>query len=256
MSERLVAIRAAREAGKYLRQAFFTLSSRDVKQKSRFESVTTADKKAGGMITHILRRAFPTYGVINEEAPTIGPGSAATWVIDPIDGTTNFITHNPYFSLAIGLVKNGIPTLGVIYWPEFNELFVGELGKGALVNDEPIHVASESRLSHSIISLGYTHTKQSIEGSAAIYRRARFAVNNMRHAGSTALDLAFVAAGRLEAAIQVGPIRLWDVAAGIPIILEAGGVVSDFKGRAFTDKSRDFLASNGKIHNALLKKIT
>jgi myo-inositol-1(or 4)-monophosphatase len=256
MSERQVAIRAAREAGRYLRQAFFTLSSHDVKQKSRFESVTTADKKAGEMITRILRRAFPEYGVINEEAPTISPSAAATWVIDPIDGTTNFITHNPYFALAIGLIKNGIPTLGVIYWPEFNELFVGELGKGALLNDETIHVARERRLDHSIISLGYTHTRKSIEGSTAIYRRARFAVSNMRHAGSTCLDLAFVAAGRLEAAIQVGPIRLWDVAAGIPIIQEAGGIISDFRGRAFTDKSRDFLASNGKIHNALLKKIT
>ncbi|MEK7570178.1 MAG: inositol monophosphatase [Patescibacteria group bacterium] len=244
-----IATRAANQAGKLLLQRFQHLHARDVNAKSAHELVTVADKAANRLIQKMLRQAFPAIGVLSEEGHN-RPGRLR-WVIDPLDGTTNFVLHVPFFGVSIALMDGNMPLFGVITCPPTKEIFIGARGQGATKNGQALRRQPAPPLRQAIIGYGYTHSARSLRASLVLAERLSHRVRSVRHAGSTALDLAYLAAGRLDAVIIAGPINLWDVAAGVIIAQEAGYAVQDGKGKVWTPKSHDVFA--GPI--SLLKKL-
>lgn len=235
-----IAKRAADAAGKLLLQRFQHLHRRDVDAKSAHELVTAADKAANLLIQKHLRKAFPRIGVLSEEGHN-HPGKLR-WVIDPLDGTTNFVLHVPFFGVSIALVENETPLFGVITCPPTGESFIGARNQGATKNGHPLRRHPSRPLSQAIIGYGYSHSIRSLHASLVIAEKLSHHLRAVRHAGSTALDLAYLAAGRLDTVIIAGPINLWDVAAGVVIAQEAGCALQDGRGRAWSPKSRDLYA--------------
>jgi len=236
----VVAKRAAAEAGKLLLQRFQHLQARDVDAKSAHELVTAADKAANLLIQRRLRAAFPAIGVLSEEGHN-RPGTLR-WVIDPLDGTTNFVLHVPFFGVSIALMDGNVPLFGVITCPPTREIFIAARGQGATKNGKALRAHSARPLTNAIIGYGYSHSLKSLHASLVIAEKLSSHLRSVRHAGSTALDLAYLAAGRLDAVIIAGPIKLWDVAAGVCLVREAGLAVQDNRGYAWTPASRDLYA--------------
>ncbi|MEK7631848.1 MAG: inositol monophosphatase [Patescibacteria group bacterium] len=235
-----IAKRAADQAGKLLLKRFQNLHRRDVDAKSAHELVTSADKAANLLIQRTLRKAFPNIGVLSEEGHN-RPGKLR-WVIDPLDGTTNFVLHVPFFGVSIALMDGDTPLFGVITCPPTKETFIGARGQGATKNGKPMHRHSSRPLNQAIIGYGYSHSSRSLHASLVIAEKLSHHLRSVRHAGSTALDLAYLATGRLDAVIIAGPINLWDVAAGVVIAEEAGSALQDEHGKTWTPKSRDLYA--------------
>lgn len=250
-----VAERAARQAGRLLIRHFTRLEKKYIHTKSRAELVTDFDRQANRLIIRQLLAAFPEDGVVAEEGGDRTTRSGYTWIVDPLDGTTNFVTRLPYFCVSIALMVNGVPILGLIYAPLTNECFTAVVGHGARLNGRPTAVSRTNALKRSIIAVSYGHSRQAVASAIAISHRLRLATNHLRHAGSAALDLANLAAGRIDATVMAGPLRSWDVAAGIVIAREAGGEVSDAQGQPFTWRSKNLLVSNGRLHPTILARI-
>jgi myo-inositol-1(or 4)-monophosphatase len=177
------------------------------------------------------------------------------WVIDPLDGTTNFIMRHTFFTTTMALLYKGEPVLGVVYSPYTRELFVAEKGKGAKRNEVKIHVSNEDDLHTSFLCFAYSHEKKSLQRAMAAYQQFEFEARSMRHFGSSSLELAFVAAGRVDGMIITPPVRLWDVAAGVLLIREAGGTVTDFNGNENVLAENGLVVSNGKVHQQILRVI-
>lgn len=235
-----IAKRAANQAGKLLLKHFKNLHQRDVDAKSAHELVTSADRAANLLIQRTLRRAFPAIGVLSEEGHN-RPGKLR-WVIDPLDGTTNFVLHVPFFGVSIALMEGDKSLFGIIACPPTGEIFIGANGQGATKNGKILHRHPSYPLKQAIIGYGYSHSIRSLHASLVMAEKLSHKLRAVRHAGSTALDLAYLAAGRLDAVIIAGPINLWDVAAGVVIAQEAGCAVQDEKGKVWTPKSRDLYA--------------
>ncbi len=235
-----IAKRAAHAAGKLLLKRFQHLHRRDVDAKSAHELVTAADKDANLLIQKHLRKAFPRIGVLSEEGHN-HPGKLR-WVIDPLDGTLNFVLHVPFFGVSIALVEDETPLFGVITCPPTGETFIGARNQGATKNAQPLRRHPSRQLNQTIIGYGYSHSIRSLHASLVIAEKLSHHLRAVRHAGSTALDLAYLAAGRLDAVIIAGPINLWDVAAGVVIAQEAGCALQDERGRTWSPKSRDLYA--------------
>lgn len=244
-----VAKRAADQAGRLLLKRFQRLHRRDVDAKSAHELVTSADRAANLLIQRTLRKAFPTIGVLSEEGHN-RPGKLR-WVIDPLDGTTNFVLHVPFFGVSIALMEGDTPLFGIITCPPTGEMFIGARNQGATKNKKRLHRHPSRPLSQAIIGYGYSHSIRSLHASLVIAEKLSHKLRAVRHAGSTALDLAYLAAGRLDAVIIAGPINLWDVAAGVIIAQEAGSVIQDQRGKPWVPESRDLYAGPP----ALLAKI-
>ena len=235
-----IAKRAADQAGKLLLQRFQNLHSRDVDAKSAHELVTAADKAANLLIQRMLRKAFPAIGVLSEEGHN-HPGKLR-WVIDPLDGTTNFVLHVPFFGVSIALMEEDKPLFGIITCPPTNETFIGARNQGAMKNGKTLHRHPSRPLSQAIIGYGYSHSIRSLHASLVIAEKLSQKLHAVRHAGSTALDLAYLAAGRLDGVIIAGPINIWDVAAGVVIAEESGCAIQDQLGKVWSPKSRDLYA--------------
>ena len=235
-----IATRAAHAAGKLLLKKFQNLHVRDVDAKSAHELVTAADRASNLLIQKQLRKAFPSIGVLSEEGHN-RPGKLR-WVIDPLDGTTNFVLHVPFFGVSIALMDGDRPLFGVITCPPTGETFIGAHGQGATKNGKPLHRHPSRPLHQAIIGYGYSHSIRSLHASLVIAEKLSHKLRGVRHAGSTALDLAYLAAGRLDGVIIAGPINLWDVAAGVVIAQEAGSAIQDQRGKAWTPKSKDLYA--------------
>ncbi len=235
-----VAKRAADAAGKLLLNRFKHLHARDVDAKSAHELVTSADRAANLLIQRTLRKAFPAIGVLSEEGHN-RPGKLR-WVIDPLDGTTNFVLHVPFFGVSIALMEGDTSLFGIITCPPTGETFIGARGQGATKNGKQLHRHPSRPLNQAIIGYGYSHSIRSLHASLVIAEKLSHKLRAVRHAGSTALDLAYLAAGRLDAVIIAGPINLWDVAAGVVIAREAGCAVQDESGKTWTPKNRDLYA--------------
>lgn len=262
MNSREAAIQAAKKAGTYLLKEFKRGSTSFV-LKSSHEIVTKADKEAEKIILSLLKKHTPQYQILSEESGLHKHKSDWLWVVDPLDGTTNFRVHNPLFSVSIALYYKGEPQLGVVYSPYLNELFVAEKDKGTYLNSERIHVSQTSKLSKSFLTYCYgTHPKH-MRAAVELYRYFKMKSVDMRQMGSAAIELAWVAAGRTESIVIPGT-HPWDAAAGVLLVTEAGGRATDFKGKPwrFVDKktgkvnlTADLLATNGKIHGKILQRL-
>jgi myo-inositol-1(or 4)-monophosphatase len=248
-----VMVQAALKAGKSLARDFGEVQNLQVSLKGPGDYVSQADRKAEKIVQEELLKARPTYGFAGEESEEIkGTDGAHRWIVDPLDGTTNFLHGIPQFATSIGLERNGEIVAGVVYNPATDELFTAEKGGGAFVNDRRLRVSARKNLSDAVIGCGIPHLGRSMHGRFLVQlRHVMGEVAGIRSFGSASLDLAYVAAGRQDGFWEEG-LQPWDIAAGIILIREAGGFSSDLSGGSDMFGSGTFCAGNEHIHKALL----
>ena len=248
-----VMVKAARLAGRTLKRDFGEVEHLQVSLKGPANFVTAADRKAEEILREELAKARPGYGFVGEETGR-HQGSDAThlWIVDPLDGTTNFLHGIPQFAISVALEREGAIVAGLIYNPATDEMFLAERGKGAFLNDKRLRVAGRRGLADSVISCGLPHLGR---GDLELNRREMAAVQEkvagLRRFGSAALDLAFIAAGRFDGYWERG-LAPWDMAAGILLVREAGGYVTDLQGKDTMLTTGDIIAGNEIIHRDLL----
>ena len=241
----------AREAGALLMQHF----DRHIKieYKGEADLVTVADRKSEALIRERIRAKWPTHDILGEEEGLRDTGSDYRWYVDPLDGTTNFAHGFPVFCVSMALQHQGKTIAGLCFDPTRNELFAAERGNGAFLNDERIHVSRVERLAESLVGTGFPSHKRHKNPNIHFYHQITLRTHGIRRAGSAALDLCYVACGRLDGFWEFN-LNPWDTAAGVLIVEEAGGKVTNFSGGAFELHSRETLASNGLIHDALMRE--
>lgn len=249
----------AREAGALLRDYFHR--GVHAEYKGEVDVVTEADRASEKLITDRLRAAFPAHGIYGEEGTRQGLDSEYRWYVDPLDGTTNFAHGFPVFGVVLGCERraaglkpneDGEMVAGVIYDPLRDEMFSAGRGAGARLNGKPIHVSRTAMLQESLVATGFPSQKRHASPNVHFYQQFTLRSHGVRRAGSAALDLAYVAAGRLEAFWELN-LNPWDTSAGYLIVEEAGGKVTHFDGSKFTLDSREVFATNGLIHAEMQK---
>src|SRR6187399_3678074 len=240
-----VMVKAARRAGRSLKRDLGEIEHLQVSLKGPANFVTKADKRAEEMLYEDLAKARPGYGFIGEEGGSReGADQTHTWIVDPLDGTTNFLHGIPQFAISIGLERSGTIVAGVIYNPITDELYVAERGKGAYLNDKRLRVAARKRLADSVIACGLPHLgRGDLELGLRELGAVQDKVAGLRRFGAAALDLAFVAAGRLDGYWERN-ISPWDIAAGVVLVREAGGFATDMDGGDDMFTKRNILVGN------------
>lgn len=247
----------AKEAGALLREFYYRGVATEY--KGDVDLVTEADRASEKLITQRLAEHFPTHGVFGEEGTREHLDAEYRWYIDPLDGTTNFAHGFPFFCVSMGLEHrpaglaanaDGTIVAAVIYEPLRDELFVAELGKGAFLNGRPMHVSPATRLQESLLATGFPSRKRHESPNIHFYHQLTLRSHGVRRAGAAAVDLAYVACGRLEGFWEF-KLNPWDTAAGSLLVTEAGGKISRFDGSQFRLDSREVLASNGHIDGEL-----
>jgi myo-inositol-1(or 4)-monophosphatase len=221
-----------------------------VRYKGEVDLVTEVDEQAEQVISEILLGAFPAYGMLAEEGGTLVGEADARWIVDPLDGTTNYAHGLPIFCVSIALERSGEVILGVIHDPITEEVYVAERGRGATLNGEPIRVSDTEELIQALIATGFPHDHAEMPEALELFGRFAAMTRGMRRLGSTALDLCYVASGRLDGYHERG-IWAWDIAAGALILEEAGGKVTDYRGGELDLEGREIVASNGALHPAM-----
>jgi myo-inositol-1(or 4)-monophosphatase len=246
------AVKAAREAGRYLRDNIE--AEREITYKSSLDLVTNFDRGAQSLIFDRLSRAFPEHGFLGEEDLRRTGRSDFRWVIDPLDGTTNYAHGFPVFSVSIALEERGDVRLGVVFDPMRNELFQAVAGEGAFLNGRRIRVSAVEDLERSLLATGFPYdVRNSSSNNIGHFNRFLVRAQAIRRCGSAAIDLCYVACGRFDGFWEL-KLKPWDTAAGVLMIREAGGIVTDFSGGEYRLGDLETLASNGRIH-AEMKKI-
>jgi myo-inositol-1(or 4)-monophosphatase len=243
-----VAIKAAREAEKIVTR-YYGKTTFSFKHDKSF--VTKTDTESEEVIKSILRKEFPDYPVLGEESGKTGGESDYLWVVDPLDGTTNYTFRNPFFDISVALTYKNDPILGVVSYPSQGELFYAEKGKGAFLNETKIEVYSQMQIENSILTFCHGRDKDSVIRMIKAFSELKQINQKVRQLGAAALELCYVASGRVDAFFMTG-MNSWDIAAGTVILREAGGQVTDFKGYDFNMQSHDILGTNGKMHKTLL----
>ena len=249
-----VMVKAARHAGRSLKRDLGEVEHLQVSMKGPANFVTMADKRAEELLYADLTKSRPGYGFIGEEGGTReGADKSHTWIVDPLDGTTNFLHGIPQFAISIGLQREGTIIAGVIYNPANEELYIAERGKGAFLNDQRLRVAGRRKLNECVIGCGLPHIGR---GDHDQSRREMTAIQDkvagLRRFGAASLDMAFIAAGRLDGYWERN-LQPWDVAAGQIMIREAGGVVSGFEGDDDPLKTGHVICGNEFVHAELVK---
>jgi len=248
-----LAITAAKEAGQI--QMVHFGQPQCVTYKGEFNPVTEVDRLCDQAIQKTIHNTFPDHDILTEESPFKEKGSPWRWIIDPLDGTINYYRGFPFFSVSIGLEKDGEVILGVVYNPVLDELFVAQKGEGAFLNERRIAVSQTDQLKRSFLATGFPYDVQERPEYYLRYFhqfiRQTFAI---RRPGSAAIDLCYVAAGRFDGFWEL-KLHPWDMAAGILLITEAGGKVTGFKGQPMSIYAEETLASNGLIHEQMLQAI-
>ncbi len=239
----------AREAGSLIMGHF--RQHVKIEYKGAVDLVTIADRQSEALILERIRKQFPTHDVVGEEGTRIETGSDYKWYVDPLDGTTNFAHGYPVFCVSLAVELRGKRVAGVVYDPTRDEMFSAELGTGARLNDAPIHVSKTATLGESLLATGFPSQKRHKNPNIYFYQQLTLHSHGVRRAGSAALDLCNVASGRFDGFWEFN-LNAWDTAAGVLIVEEAGGRVTDFSGGQFQIASRETLASNGLVHDALL----
>jgi myo-inositol-1(or 4)-monophosphatase len=238
----------AREAGALLMSYFGKIS---IEYKGDADLVTEADRAAERLITERIVAHWPDHDLMGEEGARRDHGSEYKWYIDPLDGTTNFAHGFPVFCVSLGLTHKGERIAGVIFDPTRNELFAAERASGAFLNSNAIHVSKTKKLAESLVATGFPSHKRHKNPNIHFYHQITLRSHGVRRAGSAALDLCSVASGRVDGFWEFN-LNPWDTAAGVLLVEEAGGVVTDMQGGAFDIASREVLASNKLIHQELL----
>ncbi|MBZ5722974.1 MAG: inositol monophosphatase [Acidobacteriia bacterium] len=241
----------AREAGALLMKYFQQHVKVKVEYKGDVDLVTVADRESETLILERIRARWPSHDVIGEEGARIETGSDYRWYIDPLDGTTNFAHGFPVFCVSMALEYKGKRIAGVVYDPTRDELFSAEQGSGAFLNGEPVQVSKTANLAECLVATGFPSHKRHKNPNIYFYHQITLRTHGVRRAGSAALDLCSVACGRFDGFWEFN-LNPWDTAAGVLMVEEAGGRVTDFSGGPFQIASRETLASNGLVHEALL----
>ncbi|MDX2149984.1 MAG: inositol monophosphatase family protein [Bryobacteraceae bacterium] len=219
--------------------------------KDEFDLVTEADRASERFVVERLRTLFPSHGVVAEEGSGYEGRSEYRWFLDPLDGTTNFAHGFPVFNVTLALERAGELIAGVVYDPLRDEMFAAERGSGAWLNNKRIRVSSTPEVAGALVATGFPSLKRHQNVNVHFYYQLAMLSHGVRRAGSAALDLAYVACGRLEAFWEFG-LKPWDMAAGILLVEEAGGSVSDMKGGRAALTGPHLLADNGHIHQEML----
>ena len=250
-----IAIRAARSAGDILVRSLDNVGKLRIDQKSKNDYASEVDRMAEQEIIQIIHKAFPDHAILAEESG-MHPGNDYVWVIDPLDGTTNFLHGFPQFSISIALKNKARIEVAVVYDPLRDELFTASRGNGAMLNSRRIRVARQSSFKGALLGTGFPFKKhQHLDAYLAMFSAVFTDSAGIRRAGSAALDLAYVAAGRLDGFWEIG-LHEWDMAAGVLLIQEAGGVITDF---SFNDRylaSGNIIAGNPKMHQLIYQAIS
>ena len=246
--------KAARKAGKILTRDFGEIENLQIHSKSIGDFVTNADLKVEKNLLETLKYYYPDYTYISEEAGEI-KGDENIIIIDPIDGTSNFIHGIPHVSIVIAKISNDEITDGIIYNPILNEFFWSSKGKGAWCNNKRLRVSNRSILSDCLIGTGLPFGKRTYNNYLTEIDQILKSTAGIRRLGSAALDLAYVAAGKLDGFWEKD-INLWDISSGVLMVKEAGGKTSRVNGENWSIESREILASNNKIHEDLEKKLS
>ena len=239
----------AREAGALLMDYFRQRVA--VEYKGDADLVTVADRASETLIRERIRSLWPAHDILGEEGGLVDTGSDYRWYVDPLDGTTNFAHGFPVFCVSMGLDYKGKRIAGVVYDPTRDEMFAAESGSGAFLNDQQIQVSKIANLNESLVATGFPSHKRHKNPNIFFYHQITLRTHGVRRAGSAALDLCSVAAGRFEGFWEFN-LNPWDTAAGVLIVQEAGGKVTDFRGDPFQLDSRETVASNNLVHGALL----
>ncbi len=251
-----VMVQAVLKAGKSLARDFGEVENLQVSLKGPGNFVSAADHRAEQILVTELTKVRPTYGFLNEESgATTGTDRGHRWIIDPLDGTTNFLHGIPIFAISVALERDGELVAGVIYNPAMNELFVAEKGGGAFLNDRRLRVAGRSELADAVLATGIPHLgRKGHPDFIAELRRVMAEVSGIRRCGSAALDLAWLAAGRFDGFWEQGLLP-WDMAAGIVLVREAGGIVTDIFGGDRMLDSGTVAGGNVAIHRRMLETL-
>ncbi len=246
----------ARAGGEILK--YYASRNKRVELKGRANLVTVADRESEGLIVREIRARFPEHGILAEESGLVATSAAASsdrWIIDPLDGTTNYAHQYPMYSVSIGFERDGELLCGAVYDPVRDEMFTGSRGDGAFLNGEPIAVSDVANLADGLLLTGFPYEIRKKVGPAVdLFRSFLIEAQAVRRAGSAALDLCYLASGRCDGFWEMD-LQPWDTAAGTLILLEAGGRATDFSGNPFRVESNEILASNSRIHNAMVDTI-
>ncbi len=246
------AIAAVHNAGDVLMKHFGAIRQEQIDSKQTFDFVTFVDREAERILIEELHAAFPDHSFYAEESQR-APAGGYRWIIDPLDGTTNYVHGVPHFAISVALEKEGQIILGLIYDPTRDEMFRAEIGRGAFLNDVPISVSSIRDPALSLLGTGFPFKqKQNLGAYLASFQALFEQVSGIRRIGSAALDLAYVACGRFEGFWELG-LSPWDVAAGSLLVQEAGGRISDFSGGDQAIWNGNVVASNGALHPLMLQ---
>jgi myo-inositol-1(or 4)-monophosphatase len=250
-----VATKAAREAGKIINRASQDVGSLKIQTKDYNDFVSEVDRAAEDAIISILKEAYPTHGFYGEETGKTNLEAESIWIIDPLDGTTNFLHNFPCYCVSIALQEKGVLTQAVIYDPVHNDLFTATRGRGAFLNDKRIRVTNRSKLQDSLISTGFPFKDFSyLDTYLEIFKDMAKKTSGLRRPGSAALDLAYVAAGYTDGFFEIN-LSPWDIAAGALLVQEAGGIVGDFEGNQSWLRTGNIVAANPKVFGQMLQVI-
>jgi len=244
-------VEIARQSGALLMEHFLRRVA--VEYKGDADLVTVADRQSETLIRDFIRKHWPSHDVLGEEEGLRDTGSDYRWYVDPLDGTTNFAHGFPVFCVSLALEYKGTRIAGVIFDPTRDELFAAEQGKGAFLNGQRIRVSKTEHLSESLLATGFPSHKRHKNPNIFFYHQITLHTHGVRRAGSAALDLCNVACGRFDGFWEFN-LNPWDTAAGVLMVEEAGGNVTDFSGGPFQLNSRETVASNGLVHAAMLKE--
>ncbi|EUJ11037.1 inositol monophosphatase/fructose-1,6-bisphosphatase family protein [Methylophilaceae bacterium 11] len=250
-----VATKAAREAGKIINRASQDVGALKVQTKDYNDFVSEVDRSAEDAIISILKEAYPTHGFYGEESGKTNVDAESIWIIDPLDGTTNFLHNFPCYCVSIALQERGVLTQAVIYDPVHNDLFTATKGRGAFLNDKRIRVTNRSKLQDGLISTGFPFKDFSyLDTYLEIFKDMAKKTAGLRRPGSAALDLAYVAAGYTDGFFEIN-LSPWDIAAGALLVQEAGGIVGDFEGNESWLRTGNIVAGNPKVFGQMLQVI-
>jgi myo-inositol-1(or 4)-monophosphatase len=254
MQLKLFAVDLARKSGALLKEKIN--QKHEIHYKGEINLVTEADKMSEDLIIAAINRNFPDHGILSEESPVITGAGKLRWIIDPLDGTTNYAHGYPVFCVSIALEKEGEIILGVVYDPMREEMFIAVRGEGAYLNDKIISVSPVKDISRSLLATGFPYDiRDSKENNLDYFNVMAVNVQAIRRAGAAALDLAHLAAGRFDGFWEL-KLKPWDTAAGCLLVTEAGGVISDIAGGKWQLQSPSLLASNGLIHEQMMKVLS
>lgn len=249
-----IAARAARSAGNVILRYMNRIDGLNVVEKQQMDFVSEVDKLAEAEIIKELRRAYPDHAILAEESGAIGKGPL-TWVIDPLDGTHNYLRGIPHFSVSIALLEKGVPIHAVVFDPLRDELYTASKGDGAYINDRRMRVSKRENLGGAMIATGFPYRQREHLGPQLDMTRAILGqAEDIRRSGSAALDLAYVAAGRYDGYFEIG-LKPWDMAAGVLLVHEAGGRYCDFAGRDGIPASGNIIAGNLNVAKAMVDAI-